>query len=185
MKLALIILLVCSCVCGAAAQSLPSGSITKGAWELGVWTGGGTSVPGGTEDTHVWNAGLRVGYLLTDHLEYAVDFIPAYAVFQPVENAFGAGFTPVLLKYNFTSGQKVAPYLEAGGGLLFTNHDVPTGTNQVNFTPQAAVGVQIFTREKRSVNLAARYVHISNAGLSTPNPGINTIQFTIGYHWWR
>lgn len=180
MKLAAIILLLCVSV---AAQS--SNAISKGTWELGVWTGGGTWVPGGTEDTQVWNAGVRVGYLLTDHFEYAVDLIPAYVIFQPVENSYGAGFTPVLLKYNFSSGGKVAPYLEAGGGLLFTNHDVPFGTNSVNFTPQAALGLQFFLHDKRSINLAARYVHISNAGLSTPNPGINTIQVTIGYHWWK
>lgn len=180
MKLAALVLLLSVCV---AAQT--SDSIHRSAWELGVWTGGGTWVPGGTQDTQVWNAGVRVGYLLTDHFEYAVDLIPAYVIFQPVENSYGAGFTPVLFKYNFFSGGKIAPYLEAGGGLLFTNHDVPVGTNTVNFTPQAAAGVQFFIHQKRSINVAARYVHISNAGLSTPNPGINTIQFTLGYHWWK
>lgn len=182
MKLAAVILLSCL---SAIAQSLPTDSIHQGTWELGIWTGGGAAVPGGTEDTQIWNAGLRAGYLLTDHLEYVVDLIPAYVVFQPVENSYGAGLTPVLFKYNFTTARKVAPYVEAGAGLLFTDHDVPFGTNSVNFTPQAAVGLQFFLREKRSLNLAARYVHISNAGLASPNPGINTVQFTIGYHWWK
>lgn len=180
MRLAVIILLLSACV---TAQS--SNSIQKGTWELGVWTGGGTWVPGGTEDTQVWNAGVRVGYLLTDHFEYAVDLVPAYIIFQPPENSYGAGFTPVLLKYNFSSSGKLAPYVELGGGLLFTNHDVPFGTNTVNFTPQAALGVQYFLHSNRSINVAARYVHISNAGLTTPNPGLNTIQFTLGYHWWK
>ena len=180
MRLAAIVVLLSACV---AAQT--SDSIHKSAWELGVWTGGGTSVPGGASDTQAWNAGLRVGYLLTDHFEYAVDFIPAYAVFQPTQNAFGAGFTPLLLKYNFTGFKTVAPYLELGGGLLFTNNDVPTGANNVNFTPQAAFGLQFFPRARRSIHIAARYVHISNAGLATPNPGVNTVQFTIGYHWWK
>ncbi len=180
MRLAAVILVFSLC---AAAQT--SNSIHKSAWELGVWTGGGTSVPGGTADTQVWNVGLRVGYLFTDHFEYAVDLIPAYVVLQPGENAFGGGFTPVLLKYNFAAGKKVKPYLEAGAGLLFTNKDVPFGTNSVNFTPQAAVGLQFFIRSNRSINFAARYVHISNAGLASPNPGINTIQFTVGYHWWK
>lgn len=180
MKLVAIVLLLC-----ASAVAQTSNSIHKGTWELGIWTGGGTWVPGGTGDTQVWNAGLRVGYLLTDHVEYAVDLIPAYVIFEPVENAYGAGVTPLLLKYNFTAGKRIAPYVEGGAGLLFTNHDVPFGTNSVNFTPQAAVGLQFFLREGRSVNIAARYVHISNAGLASPNPGINTVQFTIGYHWWR
>jgi len=178
----------------AFAQSLPSDSLEKGAWELGLWTAGGHSVSGGTADTSVWNAGVRVGKVLTDehgsgflrgNLEYAVDLIPAYLLVFPSQTSYAGGFDPFILKWNFTSGRKVAPYLEFGGGVLFSLDDVPPGANSVNFMPQASFGVQIFTREKRAVSLAAKYVHISNAGLAAPNPGINTIQFSIGYHWFK
>jgi len=178
----------------ALAQSLPSDSLQPGAWELGLWTGGGHSVSGGTARTSVWNAGVRVGKVLTDehgpgwlrgNLEYAVDFIPAYLLVFPSRTSYAGGFDPFILKWNFTSGRKVAPYLELGGGVLLSLDNLPPGTSNVNFTPQASFGVQIFTREKRAVSLAAKYVHISNAGLATPNPGINTIQFSIGYHWFK
>jgi len=33
--------------------------------------------------------------------------------------------------------------------------------------------------------IAGKYVHISNAGLATPNPGINTVQVSVGYHWFK
>jgi hypothetical protein len=176
------------------AQSKPSDSLEKGTWELGIWTAGGHSVSGGTADTGVWNAGVRVGKVLTDehgsgllrgNLEYAVDLIPAYLLIFPLQTSYAGGFDPFILKWNFTSGRKVAPYLELGGGVLLSLDDVPPGTNNVNFMPQASFGVQIFTREKRAISVAAKYVHISNAGLSTPNPGINTIQFAIGYHWFK
>ena len=36
----------------------------EGGHELQVWTGGGPSVPGGTKDTSVWNAGVRYGWIL-------------------------------------------------------------------------------------------------------------------------
>ncbi len=178
----------------AFAQSLPSDSLEKGAWELGLWTAGGHSVSGGTADTSVWNAGVRVGKVLTaehgsgflrGNLEYAVDFIPAYLLVFPSQTSYAGGFDPFILKWNFTNGRKVAPYLEFGGGVLLSLDDVPPGANNVNFMPQASFGVQVFTREKRAVSLAAKYVHISNAGLATPNPGINTIQFCIGYHWFK
>jgi len=178
----------------ALAQSLPSDSLEAGAWELGLWTAGGHSVSGGTADTGVWNAGVRVGKVLTGehgpgwlrgNLEYAVDFIPAYLLVFPSRTSYAGGLNPFILKWNFTGGRKVAPYLELGGGVLVSLDNVPPGTSNVNFTPQASFGVQIFTREKRAVSLAARYVHISNAGLATPNPGLNTIQFLIGYHWFK
>lgn len=193
MAKALIVILVLLSV-SAFAQDLPSDSLQQGAWELGIWTAGGHSVPGGTSDTSVWNAGVRVGKVLTDehgsgwlrgNLEYAVDFIPAYLLVFPRQTSYAGGFDPFILKWNFTSGHKVAPYLELGGGVLVSLDDVPPGTNTVNFMPQASLGVQIFTREKRAVSIAAKYVHISNAGLATPNPGINTIQFAIGYHWFK
>jgi hypothetical protein len=178
----------------ASAQSLPSDSLAKGAWELGLWTAGGHSVSGGTADTGAWDAGVRVGKVLTaehgsrflrGNLEYAVDFIPAYVLVFPGRTSYAGGFDPFIVKWNFTNGRKVAPYLELGGGVLLSFDDVPPGTNNVNFMPQASFGVQIFTREKRAVSLAAKYVHISNAGLATPNPGINTVQFSIGYHWFK
>lgn len=178
----------------AFAQSLPSESLQQGTWELGIWTAGGHSVPGGTSDTGVWDAGVRVGRVLTDeygsgflrgNFEYAVDFIPTYVLVFPRQTSYAGGFDPIILKWNFTSGGKVAPYLELGGGVLVSFDDVPPGTNTVNFMPQASFGVQIFTREKRAVSVAAKYVHISNAGLATPNPGINTLQFSVGYHWYK
>jgi hypothetical protein len=178
----------------ALAQSLPSDSLEKGTWELGIWTAGGHSVSGGTADTGVWNAGVRVGKVLTDehgsgllrgNLEYAVDLIPVYLLAFPRQTSYAGGFDPFIVKWNFTSGRKVAPYLELGGGVLLSLDDIPPGTSNVNFMPQASFGAQIFTRQKRAVSVAAKYVHISNAGLATPNPGINTIQFAIGYHWFK
>jgi hypothetical protein len=102
-----------------------------------------------------------------------------------VNTAYGGAINPFVLKWNFTSGRTIAPYVELGGGVLFTNTEVPFGTSNINFTPQLAMGMHIFTREKRSVTLDFKYVHISNAGMSVPNPGINTLQLGIGYHWMK
>lgn len=192
MKIAAVVLLLCAPLIWA--QNLPSESMANHPWELGVWSGGGTSVPGGIEDVRIWNAGLRVGKVLTGehgssvlrgNLEYVVDLVPVNLFIGGGETRYAGGFSPFILKWNFTAGRRVAPYVEFGGGILFSPDELPPGSSQVNFTPQAAMGVQIFTRERRALSLAARYVHVSNAGLATPNPGINTVQFTIGYHWFR
>jgi hypothetical protein len=50
----------------------------------------------------------------------------------------------------------------------------------VNFTPSVAVGLH-FLRSKFSWIAEVRFLHISNAGLATPNPGINTLQIRIGF----
>jgi hypothetical protein len=160
----------------------------QGGHEIELWAGGGHSVAGGRGDTGAFNAGLRYGWILTGpHLpgflrgrfEYAVDAVPVFFAFQPANTAYGAGFDPLGLKWNFERHGRISPYLELTGGVLFTNHDVPTGTNTVNFMDQAAFGTHILgARYNWSVEL--RYMHISNAGLATPNPGVNTVQVRLG-----
>jgi lipid A 3-O-deacylase len=168
----------------ASAQQRPE----DGGHEIQLWSGGGYSVPGGTSNTAVWNLGLRYGWVLTrphgpgflkGRFEYAVDAVPAFMVFQPAKTAYGAGFDPLVLKWNFATRGALSPYFELSGGTLFTNHDVPTGTNTVNFTSCAALGTQILGNS-RNWSVEIRYMHISNAGLATPNPGLNTVQVRLG-----
>ena len=168
----------------AYSQSRPE----DGGHEFQIWTGGGHSVFGGTSGTSLWNLGLRYGWILTKphgpgalrgRFEFAVDVVPAFVVFQPKNTAYGASFDPVVLKWNFETDRRVVPYVEITGGVLFTTQTVPSGTSRVNFTPQAAAGMHFLGR-RFNWNLEVRYLHISNAGLTSPNPGINTIEGRIG-----
>lgn len=178
----------------AAAQSYKP--LDGRPWDLGVWAGGGTSVPGGTKDTKMMNAGARLGKVLTNELgggfvrgnfEWSADLMPIYYLWQPSpgKNAYGAAFNPVNLKWNFTNSDRVIPYLELGGGVLFSNAAVPANTSHVNFLTHGALGFQFFNNGRRAITTAVRYEHISNAGLTVPNPGINTVQFTLGMNWFR
>lgn len=167
------------------AQAAPE----QGGNEVQIWAGGGHSVPGGTKNTGAFNIGLRYGWIITGpHLpgflrgrfEYAVDVVPVFLVFQPTNTAYGAGFDPLGLKWNFEHHGHILPYLELTGGTLFTNRNVPTGANTVNFMDQAAFGMHLLG-ERRNIALEVRYMHISNAGLATPNPGVNTVQVRVGF----
>jgi hypothetical protein len=156
--------------------------------EVQVWTGGGHSVPGGTSHTGIFDVGLRYGWVITGpHLpgflrgrfEYAVDAVPAYLIFQPANRAYGVGFNPLGLKWNFERRGRLSPYFELSGGTLFSDHSVPTYTNTVNFTSAAALGTHVLG-PKYNWSVELRYLHISNAGLATPNPGLNTVQVRVG-----
>ena len=160
-------------------------------WDLAIWFAGGHSVPGGTGGVSVFDAGLRIGKVLThDHgpgilrgnFEYAIDLVPMYVVHQN-STAYGAGFNPINLKWNFSSAKLLTPYLELGGGTLFTTSNVPAGTNSVNFRTHAGFGVHFSNNRSIKPTLEVRYEHISNAGLASPNPGINTLQVLIGMNW--
>ena len=178
----LMVLLTASCV--SFAQTGPE----QGGHEVQVWAGGGHSVSGGRGNTGAFNAGLRYGWILTGpHLpsflrgrfEYAVDAVPVFLIFQPANTAYGVGFDPLGLKWNFERHGRFSPYLGLTGGTVFTDHNVPTGTNTVNFMDQAALGMHILG-ERHNVSLELRYMHISNAGLASPNPGVNTVQVRLG-----
>jgi len=166
------------------AQARPE----DGGHEFQVWTGGGHSVPGGTSDTSVWNAGVRFGWVLTrphgpgilkGRFEYVLDATPLFILWQKYNTAYGGGFSPLGLKWDFASRGVIEPYLELNGGTLFTDKNVPIGTSAVNFTSAAAFGMHLFG-EKYAWSVEARYMHISNAGLATRNPGINTVQVRVG-----
>lgn len=169
----------------AAAQTAPA----QGDHELALWTGGGHSAGGGAGNIGVWNVGLRYGWILTGlhgpgilrgQFEYAVDVVPVFLVFQPKGTAYGFALDPFALKWDFRERHRLVPYLEVSGGTLFTSRDVPLGTSSVNFTSGGAAGLY-FLAGKRRWSAELRYMHISDAGLTHPNPGINTIQVRFGF----
>ncbi|MGA7218516.1 MAG: acyloxyacyl hydrolase [Candidatus Sulfotelmatobacter sp.] len=172
----------------ATPKGLAQAGPEQGSNEVEVWAGGGHSVPGGTSSTGAFDAGLRYGWVITgEHLpaflrgrfEYTVDGVPVYLIFQPANTAYGVGFNPLGLKWNFVRRGRFSPYFELSGGVVFTNHSVPTYTNDVNFTPSAALGTHILG-EKYNWSVDLRYLHISSAGLGNYNPGLNTVQVRLG-----
>lgn len=190
---AVVLVLVCACA-GAGAQGLPSQSLTKGTWDLAIMAGGGPTVPGGVEDAATFTGEFRVGKILTEehgsgwlrgNLEMAIDFVPVKIVTNVPDTVYAGGFTPFNLKWNFTSGKRIAPYVQLSSGLLFSSEELPAGTSNVNFSSGVSVGMHIFTKEKRAITLETRYRHVSNSGLADLNPGMNVVQFMIGYNWFK
>ncbi|MDW5266484.1 MULTISPECIES: acyloxyacyl hydrolase [Acidobacteriaceae] len=113
----------------------------------------------------------------------------------------GISITPIILRWNFTGTRRISPWIQGAGGVLWTNHKYPafggqplsvfndgpnTDASVWNFTPQGGVGVHYFLRPRRSIDFGANAVHISSASLGDKNPGVNaSVQFTIGYSWWK
>lgn len=169
----------------AVGQSEPEG----GGHELQVWSSGGYSGKGGVRNIGVWDVGVRYGWVLTDRhgpsflrgqFEYAVEVVPIYWLFQPTKTAYGVSVTPITLKWDFQERKHVVPYFEMGGGPLFTSARAPTGISRTNFATGGAFGFH-FLRQKYNWSTELRFQHISDAGLTNPNPGINTVQVRVGF----
>jgi lipid A 3-O-deacylase len=108
----------------------------------------------------------------------------------------GFSLTPIVLRWDMTGTRRIMPFVQGAGGFIWTNHKFPPvgplplpghqGTSVWNFTPQFGVGFQYFLKPRRSITFNANAVHISNASLGDANPGVNaTVQFQIGYSWWK
>jgi lipid A 3-O-deacylase len=170
--------------------------VKKGTWEFTPLIGGGTGF-GKRSSTQFLYGQFRVGKVLTaDHgsgwmrgnFEGAFDLTPIFIVMQPPQNAYGGGFSPVVLKWNFTSGRRMVPFAELTGGALWTTQDVPFGTNNFNFSPQGGFGIHFLrgADKKQAVTLVGKFMHISNASIADANSGINaSIQFELGYTWFK
>ena len=180
-------LFLAALVSPASAQNGPE---TDGR-EVEFWTTGGHGTNSVTQHTGVWTAGFRYGWVITSprgpgllrgRFEYAVDAVPVFVVFQPTNTAYGAAINPFALVWNFDTHGRVVPYIELGGGALFTNTQVPEGSSRINFTSASALGLHFLTA-KTTWTADVRFMHISNAGLEKLNPGINTVQLRLGLGW--
>jgi lipid A 3-O-deacylase len=167
------------------AQGTPENSSSE--WQ--VWTGGGHGINGSQSGTGVWNLGLRYGLLLTapwgpgfmrGQFEYAFDVVPVWVIAQKTDTVYGASIDPFAFKWILSAPKKVRPFFEIEGGALFTAREVPENTSNINFTTSGGIGA-LFLREKHTFTVEVRFQHISNAGMTNPNPGINTMQVRIGF----
>jgi len=114
----------------------------------------------------------------------------------------GVSVTPIQVRWNFTHGKRFMPWIQAAGGVVWTNHKYPavgnldptdptqTGpaadTSVWNFTPQGGIGAHYFLKPRRSMDFSINAVHISSASLGDKNPGVNvSLQMSVGYTWWK
>jgi lipid A 3-O-deacylase len=113
----------------------------------------------------------------------------------------GISITPIILRWNVVGTKRFSFWGQAAGGLLWTNHKYPAfggppyneqndgphaDASVWNFTPQFGVGTHYFLRPHRSIDFGANAVHISSASLGDRNPGVNaSVQFSLGYTWWK
>jgi len=110
--------------------------------------------------------------------EIAIE-IPFHLAVSP-ETALMTGVN-LLGYWNMTAfSETFVPYLMAGGGLLYTDLDVPELTSKFNGNYQAGAGFHYFINKDTSIDFNYRYHHISNAGTNKPNDPLNSSKILIG-----
>ena len=111
------------------------------------------------------------------NLELLVDGTLVFNTNPRFGYAAGGGLT---LRYNFLAGRRVVPFVDGSFGVVHLDFDLQGQSDGVNFSSGAGAGVHWFVAERWSLSPEIRWQHISNAGLRSPNQGVNTVLFLLG-----
>jgi hypothetical protein len=166
-------------------------------WDVSIWTAGATGAAIGNSFTHeqVWTAGVFAGKTIKRgvskgwrqfDLEYGINLVPLFT-YWGAATIRGGGFEPFILRFNSThSMYGTVPFLEFAGGALFTTANLPPGnTSTFNFTARAGGGVYLGSKNRKPWEIGLHWYHISNGELAPYNPQFNSLQISIGYHWYK
>ncbi len=139
-----------------------------------------------------WDAIARYGHFLSDDMgkghwyqgrhELLVELPYHLAVDHNARSMVG-GY--LLGSWKFTGFERLAPYVFAGGGLLYVDLELPTMGSRLNFSYQGGIGLQYFVRQDVALMTEYRYHHISNAGTASPNEPLNSSKVLIGMSFFR
>lgn len=92
---------------------------------------------------------------------------------------FVFGVTPHL-RYDFATSTRWVPFVDAGAGLTATDISRPDLSNTFEFNLQAGAGLHYRLSPHWALTVEERYFHISDAGLTHPNHGLNGAMSMIG-----
>lgn len=165
-----------------------------GKQSLGISAGHGLALPvGGTqtselEDIQFLYLTPRWGVGITDPLgrhswyrgnfELLVEGTFLY-MFEPKRGLAG-GLAP-MVRYNFLTGSRFIPFLQAGAGVIALDADLRQQADGVNFILQSGLGLHYFISERTALTGEWRFHHISNANIHDRNAGINSSLVMFGF----
>lgn len=93
------------------------------------------------------------------------------------------GLTPAL-RYHFATGTPFVPFFQAGAGVSATDVRGPDLSTDFEFNLMIGGGVNYFITDNVALGLEYRLFHLSNAGIESPNTGVNSHAILAGVSWW-
>lgn len=149
--------------------------------------GPGTAILGSTSTHDLALAAIRYGRTISDtyakdtyregHWDFAAELFGG-AQFSP-RIRYIAGLLP-MFRYDFTEWEPVVAFFDLGAGVALTDIEGPDLSGIFQFNEQVGVGVHYLFAERTAITVQYRFMHISNAGISFPNRGVNVNIFSVG-----
>ncbi len=120
-------------------------------------------------------------YLGPFGLSFVVEGILSVA--DAEQTGFEVGVTP-MLKLSYLLLPNIMLYGIGGAGVISESIDSPALAHAFNFTPQIGAGVDIAITSQLALEVAYRFRHSSDAGISEPNPAFNVNFFQAGLNYY-
>jgi Lipid A 3-O-deacylase (PagL) len=164
--------------------------------EFGLWAGfapATATLVGTTEDRRLALLALRFGYFFGRSgpvaFEYTADFLPVAVMLErhgrpPV---YGFAWAPIGFKFHL-GNRRLSPFLAASCGMIYSQDPVPIAApdaTRLNFTFDFGGGLEWFASSRRAVYFGYKLHHISNAGRTSFNPGLDSQVLFAGFSFLR
>jgi hypothetical protein len=111
---------------------------------------------------------------------WGIEGMPVFAQFQP-STIYGAGFSPLVWRWNFAPRPRWSAFGELSMGGLWTTQPIPDHTSRLNFSAHWGGGVRIGRPSGNAFVLAYRFQHFSNGNQFSSNPGVNSHVIIAGW----
>jgi hypothetical protein len=161
---------------------------------------GSGNVFGFAHDRRLYESGLAYGFAFFHtrriSLRYSLEVIPVAYLSEPYLNGsptlgrvsterreiYGGGVSPVGFQLNLRRGRRLQPMADFHAGFLyFSRRILSDQASQFNFTVALGLGAQLFTTGRGAISAGVRYHHLSNANITSRNPGTDSYQLWVGY----
>lgn len=130
------------------------------------------------DDAYLGGVQLGISWFFIDGLSLDVQ-LEQYGISQDGPNAYAIG-PALLFRWHFLSYETWSLYADAGCGFIYATENVPSNGSRFNFTPRIGVGASIGLTDSARILTGVRWLHISNANTSTPNPGFDSVEIYAG-----
>ena len=121
-------------------------------------------------------------------LSYTGTLMPAAILLEPRHAVYGFGIAPLGFTLDLMRTRRIHPFVETIEGLIASTEPIPeTGPDAsgLNFLIDLGGGIRWSVRRHRAVTFGYRFLHISNAGTTDFNPGVDNNVFYVGYSFLR
>ena len=107
------------------------------------------------------------------NLTYYSEF---FATTTPAHSVYGFGITPLGFTFDFERAHKVYPFAQIDGGIIASTESIPdniANTSALNFLFDFGGGVKWRPNDRYAFTFGYKFLHISNAGTTSVNPGLD------------